>query len=569
MENIAINNQRFCSSLIKQLIHQNIRHFCIAPGSRSTPLIASIDQHPLAKTHIHFDERGLGFFAIGMAKALQQPVAIVVTSGTALGNLLPAVIEAKASQIPLLILSADRPCELQLVGANQTIDQVKIFSGYVELFLELTPHDDIPIDEMLCSQISVLSKSAAKGPVHLNIKFQEPFLPTKQTTKLFDHPISNKKIKIAQTKAEPVLADLESISHLIDNEEAGIIINTNCDSQEDLEAICALSKTLHYPLFCEILSNAHAAEIDFVSLHELIIKKGKSLKQLKPKHVIIFGNQMISKDTLLWLKECGLTTCVYVSTSKQLFDPMHICTHWVQTSVASFTNLLLPFISKKKDYSFYNYWTALSENAMQQLQTFPWDTQEHSFIYHLINSLQGPTCFIGNSMPIRLMNLFYHKNISMQKCFALRGASGIDGNIAAACGIAIARNQHIDVVIGDQTALHDLNSIALMKQTPSMHLYILNNGGGNIFSQLPIAKHPHLLNKYFYCSHTYNFKDISKMFEIDYIEVKDISQLKLFSCKHALIEITIKTTPGQQYMQEFIEELPLKLKHRYASPAKV
>src|SRR3989338_6966650 len=157
--------------IVEQLINSGCDFFCIAPGSRSTPLVLEVAANPKAKHVIAHDERSLGFFALGYAKATRKPVAIIVTSGTAVANLFPAVIEASLDHVPLIILSADRPVELRNIGANQTIDQVKIFGNYVRYFFDMTP-------EGSASQVreaALRSQFPIPGPVQLNCQFREPF----------------------------------------------------------------------------------------------------------------------------------------------------------------------------------------------------------------------------------------------------------------------------------------------------------------------------------------------------------------------------------------------------------
>lgn len=166
--------------MIGQLFELGCELFCIAPGSRSTPLTVAVANHPKAKSMITHDERSLGFFALGYAKATQKPAAVIVTSGTAVANLFPAVIESSLDHVPLIILSADRPAELRDLGANQTIDQVKLFGGYVRYFFDFPAPTQAISPDFVCSQTRQAYLQAIHplpGPVHLNCQFREPLFP--------------------------------------------------------------------------------------------------------------------------------------------------------------------------------------------------------------------------------------------------------------------------------------------------------------------------------------------------------------------------------------------------------
>src|SRR5262245_7709754 len=168
-------------ALVDELARSGVAHFCVCPGSRSTPLALTIARHPAVKLWMHLDERSAAFFGLGLAKTLREPVALVCTSGTAAANFLPAVVEAFRARIPLVVLTADRPHELRNVGAPQTIDQINLFGSHVKWFVDLAEPDASP--ELIRYARTVAGRAAATarrgpaGPVHINCPYREPLLP--------------------------------------------------------------------------------------------------------------------------------------------------------------------------------------------------------------------------------------------------------------------------------------------------------------------------------------------------------------------------------------------------------
>ena len=181
----AYSNRLWANLIVEELVRSGVGLFVMAPGSRSTPLTTAVAAHPEARHRIHFDERGTAFFALGYARATGRPAAWITTSGTAVANGFPAVVEASVDEVPLLLLTADRPPELRATGANQTIDQVKIFGGYVRWQFDLpAPSPDVRPEVVLTTvdQAVYRTRRASAGPVHLNCMFREPFLPDKEQT---------------------------------------------------------------------------------------------------------------------------------------------------------------------------------------------------------------------------------------------------------------------------------------------------------------------------------------------------------------------------------------------------
>jgi len=443
--------------IIDQLVQQGVTQFCIAPGSRNAPLVLAAAEHPRVKTMVHFDERGVAFYALGFSKGAKKPAAILTTSGTAAGNTLPAVMEAYHSHTPLIILTADRPCELRDCGANQTTDQVKLFAGTIcwqtDLIQGLT-------EQQTRSLAAQAVFHAQNGPVHLNCPFREPLhhspvhLP-QGTPLTFSFP---------KLVAEPFTTPVSR----------GLIL---LGAVPDPTPVLALAKRLQWPVFADLLSNARRTPTPEQIRH---------LPSSSPKSdlVLHFGERLLAKR----LPHGPL---VHISPHPQLQDPTRTLTTRVLSDIEPFCQTF----TGATDPTWLPQWQTLD------LPLLP-----------LPLPIDRPL-FFGNSMPIReAATRFFPATCG--PLFANRGLSGIDGNIATAAGLSDGLNAPVLAYIGDQAALHDLNSLPLLHGRP-VTLLISNNHGGAIFNHLPIASSPHL-SKYFTNTHTWSFEAAAQMFDLPY-----------------------------------------------------
>jgi len=463
----------------------NINTYCIAPGLRSAPLIAAIPQN--AKVIVHNDERGLAFFALGAAKASQKPVVIITTSGTAVGNTLPAILEAYHSNTPLILLTADRPLALYDTGANQTTDQVKCLSNYMKHSTSIALSDPA-----FAHTLSYAHAQAQRGPVHVNIFIDDPDQEAPKRIQTAEHKFP---------KDKKMLCDLPL--HTI---EKGYVVagaNTNTDHAS------ALAKHLRWPLITDILSGVrHLDQIPYWEKQNL--PQGDAILHL--------GDACVSK------KRSKKDPKYYIQVSKKRFDPDHRVTHHFHCDPKDF-ELDIPEATHPTQFP-PNIQVDIPPEPLYESSLFANLKTEHAL-------------FIGNSIPIRAANTFYfpkhHQNI-----YANRGLSGIDGNIATACGIVHATRKPLLAIIGDQSALHDLNSLSLMRNLPApLQLIICNNSGGRIFDSLGYK------SKNFSNPHTYTFENAAKLYGIPYEKKKAVPT----EMSTAIIELKIDPELSENFMQ--------------------
>lgn len=542
-------------ALVHELVSQGVTYFCLSPGSRSTPLVLALSVHPHVEAFVHFDERAMAFHALGYAKAANKPAAIIVTSGTAAGNLLPAIMEAHESSIPLIILTADRPSELQECGANQTTYQVHMFQNYVRWQHSFPSPDPACSIEYVKTTVAHAVAQATlhhPGPVHLNCPFREPFALT--TSSSVEHlAVPTPKTHLLPFERMLGQDTLHLLSSLINTSPQGMIVlgYEGLDSA-DLPSFYALVDLLHWPIFCDPLSQGRSHD-NTIARYDLLcslLKSNKtSMDSLHPHCVLHFGGACVSQNLMNFLTSAPPKTYIHVSALEKRQDPMHLVTHRVFTSPKTLCSQLLATITPKSYGAYLQEWRHLDVRAsttVAAIFTGEHPLSEPELLDHLSRyDFSHYDVFVSSSMPIRNLLQFFHPKMPPKHIYGNRGLSGIDGNIATTLGIAKASRSPIISILGDQTFLHDLTSLSQLKtlKTPALFL-VINNGGGNIFSWLPIYTYQELCEAYFINPHDFHFEKIAAWFGLAYtrcFSLHDFAKsftLAQNSSRHHLIEVT-------------------------------
>ncbi len=480
--------------LIDQLAQQGVCDFFIGSGSRSTPLVLAAAHHPKIRLHRHLDERSLSFFALGCALAKEAPVALIATSGTAIGNLLPAVMEAHHASIPLILLTADRPPELRDTGANQTTDQIKIFQGFCRWQFDLDSTMPKQAIRSKAAHAVFRALSPQPGPVQINCPLREPLYPL-QGPFLEKSPFPLQLGKIVSTQS-------------LDLPAKGIICIGRLPKRSDIGPILALAQKLQWPVFADILSNARLTPTEEqIRRFDWII--GPQAPQ--PDCILHFGERLTSKRLLEWIGKIR-PRYLHISPYPHWFDPGHFVTERIVSDQADFTAESDPSWLKRwkeLDFEFDAFDSFTESSAIRSLSHVP---------------LHNHALFLGASMPIREAEWFLFPQQAIG-FFSNRGLSGIDGNIATAAGLAAGLNSPVLAIVGDLTALHDLNALSLIKQSKQpITLIISNNQGGGIFSHLSVAKDPRF-EELFAFEHHIDFKHAAALFDLPYTRVQSLQEL--------------------------------------------
>ncbi|MCX7008061.1 MAG: 2-succinyl-5-enolpyruvyl-6-hydroxy-3-cyclohexene-1-carboxylic-acid synthase, partial [Kiritimatiellaeota bacterium] len=344
--------------LIEELLRSGVDCFCIAPGSRSAPVALAVARRAPAKAHVHFDERGAAFFARGHARATGRPAAVITTSGTAVANLFPAVVEASMDGVPLLLLTADRPPELRATGANQTIEQPGIFGRYARWQFDLPcPDEKIPFTSLLTTadQAVFRSQFPLAGPVHLNCMFREPLGP--QPVAFPRHAVLE---PLAQwmNSTEPFTRytspyatiapdEAAALAKLFEKAQRGLVVLGRLQRRKSDTALLALLRALGWPVFADVQAGVRdAAEV--IAHADLLLLSPALRKKWQPDVVLHIGGGFVSRRIADFLCESAPQHYVLVNPSPTRLDPAHQVTRRVVADVESFCAALAKRLPKRR-----------------------------------------------------------------------------------------------------------------------------------------------------------------------------------------------------------------------------
>ncbi|MDP0368922.1 2-succinyl-5-enolpyruvyl-6-hydroxy-3-cyclohexene-1-carboxylic-acid synthase [Glaesserella parasuis] len=563
MTNISTFNRSWSRVILHALLRYGVKHICIAPGSRSTPLTLEalyLQKQGQAECHSHFDERGLGFFALGLAKATQDPVAIIVTSGTAVANLYPAVIEASITHHKLIVLSADRPLELIGCGANQAIEQQHIFSHYPIASLNLPkPNSQYSASWLVGRVEQACSKQVQQGGViHINAPFAEPLYESDEES-IGQDPwllaiqgwLNKPQVKWYDQQAtqQDVLMH-ENWDYW--RTKRGVIVVGKLPLEQGM-GLKLWAETLGWCLISDVQSGVDAS-LPYADIW--LSNKTVEQRLLQADIVIQFGSQIVSKRVNQFLSAFKGEFWLVEETTDYLNTYAHQQTRFV-AKAHHFTRVHPPLRQKP--------WLLEPLALSQFCETFieqqvGGNLNEASLAHHIERVLPANgNLFIGNSLFVRLVDALC-KLPEGYPIYTNRGASGIDGLIATLAGIAKGSGQPTVAVIGDISALHDLNSVSLLRQIsqPTI-LFVINNNGGAIFDMLPVDQKAK--DKFYRLSHNLEFSQIATMFGLEYLRPytwADLgTKLKQAYTRRGvtIVEIKVNDQEGSSLYKSLIEQI--------------
>ncbi|XP_078167049.1 protein PHYLLO, chloroplastic-like isoform X2 [Carex rostrata] len=568
-------NMVWASLIVEELVRLGINYFCIAPGSRSSPLAIHAARHPLTNCISCYDERSLAFHALGYARGSQKPAVVITSSGTAVSNLLPAVVEASQNFIPVMILTADRPPELLECGANQAIDQLNHFGKFVRQFWNLSP----PTDEISARTVLTtidssvyLSTNNPMGPTHINCQFREPLhdsLLTWSTHCLtgLDHWLSNKKpyTKYINPQNLSLCTNSDTLLEVIEiikETSKGIMVIGRLVSEADIWAVILLARQLSWPVVADVLSGLRVrrtflsySDIFFMDCMDHALLSDTFKDWVKPEVVLQIGGSLTSKRMNQFLESCAPIPYILVDSHPYRHDPSHIVTYRIQSSVSQFVAIMCEFQFSNKVKE----WSCLLKGINSAIETeIRFQVQCESaltepYVAHVISEVVAsgahPALFVGNSMVLRDLDMYakgsvtsttdsiYTTNYLQQGLHGIpvagnRGASGIDGLLSTAIGFSIGSEKRVLCMVGDVSFLHDTNGLSLLNQRARkkpITLVVVNNHGGAIFSLLPVAKEtrPDILNKFFYTSHDISLSHLCSAHKVKHVLVRTKQELQI------------------------------------------
>lgn len=541
----------YLAALVDELYTLGMREVVFSAGSRSTSLAMLFTGFGKYKTYMNIDERSAAFFALGIAKRTGRPVGLVCTSGSAGTHYFPAVTEAKASRIPLVMLTADRPSELQFVGAPQTIDQMRLFGDFVNHFETLEGRTDDFVYPRQVAQRAVLkalgSGSEVSGPVQINVPLREPLVP-KLDNEYFEKGRNTQAFQYIKGEMRSTYTGEELAG------KRGLIIAGpyNAPQGEDSAtkahheaygaSIIALAQRLQAPVIADPLSPLRGYEDEYViDSYDAFLVSNEVKENLRPDYILMFGQLPVSKRVHQFLTYHKDVLTIQVDPSFEYRNGMVT----TQRVIASSPIELAKSISVvNEDTSYLSLWQQEQASMRRQLDTV---LEEPSlFEGRIVKEMQalmpkGSQIFISNSMAIRDFDYFWSKGCNEVRLFGNRGVNGIDGTESTALGMASV-GQPTVLVTGDLSFIHDMNGLIMGRQAGiSLTIVLFNNDGGGIFEYLPQKGTPYF--EYLFATpQGVDFSGLSTLFGIDHEEVTSYEQFKTL-----LMESL--NTPGIQILE--------------------
>ncbi|GAB3496729.1 2-succinyl-5-enolpyruvyl-6-hydroxy-3-cyclohexene-1-carboxylic-acid synthase [Nocardiopsis coralliicola] len=536
---------------VDELARCGLTEAVVAPGSRSTPLALAIAAHPGVRLHVRIDERSAAFCALGLARASRRPVAVVCTSGTAAANFHPAVMEADQSGVPLLVLTADRPPELRGTGANQTVDQIRLYGSAVRFFAEVGVPE--PVAGMNAYWRSLACRAWAcagdprtgtgggagdPGPVHLNLAFRDPLVPEEGPgAPEWPEPLDGRPGGRPWMAAAPRMAEPEPF--VLPAVERGAIV---CgDGDYDAVPYLALSAATGWPLLAEPTSNARRA--DAPSTYRELLAVGGFAAEHAPDLVVSVGRPGLSRQLMAFLRSAK--THIAVGDPRRVADPVR--------TAAQVVPAVAPPPGADPDTPWAASWRT-ADAAARALLDAELDAEEGLGELRLARDLAqlipaGSLLFAGSSMPVRDLDAAMPARCGA-RIIGNRGASGIDGTVSTAVGAALAHQADgggpAFALLGDLAVLHDQNGLVLGPQEPRPDLAVVvaNNDGGGIFSSLEQAGHPGF-ERLFGTPHGVSMEQVAAVADIGYTRVEWATDLPKALLGEGLRIVEVRTVRSE------------------------
>ena len=514
-------------------VHKHgISEAVICPGSRSAAITLAFVRHPKIRTFVVPDERAAGFIALGMAQSTANPVAVICTSGTAAANLYPAIIEAFYQQVPLIVMTADRPPECIDQQDGQTIRQQNIFQNHIRAFFQFpvsfSQEEDVWYSERMVSEAIIRSCGNSKGPVHINIPIREPFYPTEN--EVFHYSTTIKTIKAPSVST--CLTDqqiFELINEIKPHGKIMVLAGQQPMNAEVIELLKKIQRQLKWVIVGDIISNIHTIE-NAIAHHEIILSDPIENTDLTPDLLITFGNSVLSKNMKTFIRSHASGQHWHVGESEEVVDTFNSLTKKMQmkpeTFLKVFADLSLELNQMQND--FFNSWKVkdlhckaflgdiLNENTLSEF---------HAIKQVLKKLPKFSSLHLANSMPVRYANylgLDPEKEIAV---WANRGTSGIDGCLSTSVGHAIQAKSMHTIIIGDMAFFYDRNALWHNHLPANLRIVILNNHGGGIFRLINGPKQLDELEEFFETKQKLTAANSARDFGMSYYTVNDMEVL--------------------------------------------
>jgi 2-succinyl-5-enolpyruvyl-6-hydroxy-3-cyclohexene-1-carboxylate synthase len=516
----VLDTYTLLGAFVDELARCGMRDACTSPGSRCAPLVLTLAHAQGLRCHSHVDERCAGFFALGLAKASTRPVAITCTSGTAVAELLPAVVEAHEARVPLIVLSADRPPELREVGAGQTIDQLKIFGGFAKWFFEVGTHatsaERVRWVRALACRAYWTALEGRPGVVHLNFPLREP-LVCEQAPEAGEGRADGLPFLIGRAAPRSSAETYaRTVRELIAGARRGVVVAGRHERDTPLgEAAGEACSALGWPLLADPMSGARRGDAA-IAHYDALLREPMFARAHTPEVVLRVGDLPVSKPLRTWL--AGLTEARQIALDPEgaLQDPASVVFDSIAAEPAATLSALTRLLGASAPNADASGATAGAGREDVQ-QTVPvghypdwlesWRSADERASESILGVLAASGCsepvvtaelgvllpkeatlFVASSMPVRDIETFWPVRPDPPRVLCNRGANGIDGTVSSALGAVASGRGPVVLLIGDVALAHDIGGLLAAKRLDlEVTIVLLNNEGGGIFDFLPVA----------------------------------------------------------------------------------
>ncbi|WP_135535426.1 2-succinyl-5-enolpyruvyl-6-hydroxy-3-cyclohexene-1-carboxylic-acid synthase [Halostella pelagica] len=533
----AEHNEAWADTMVGELAAGGVNAACIAPGSRSTPLTMAFARNEDVRVYSHLDERSAAFFALGRAKRTGTVTPLVCTSGTAAANFHPAVIEASQARIPLVLLTADRPPELRESGANQTIDQEKLYGDAVRWYQDLPePRAEgrtLRSVRTTAARALAAATGTPSGPVHLNVPFSKRLEPPEGTDHVERRTSAPEHPHVRTTAGTPALDDdgLRNIARTVERADRGLVVAGPADdATPDPTVVAEFADEFGFPVLADPLSGVrygpHVADAPVVGGYDGFVDERVTGSWPDPDLVVRFGASPTSKPLRKYLARADCPQFLidpagewreaeFTATDLIVADPEPTLSRLVDAAAAGHSAGGSEWRERFADAE-RRYWDRIADERGEQ----PF---EGDVLATVVEDAPDPaTVFVSNSMPVRDLDRFGRPRTADLTVLANRGASGIDGITSTALGAGSAADDPLVLVTGDIAYYHDMNGLlAVGRCGVDATIVVIDNDGGGIFHKLPVEEFDPPFTEQFKTPHGLDFEPSADLYGLEFSRVSD------------------------------------------------
>jgi 2-succinyl-5-enolpyruvyl-6-hydroxy-3-cyclohexene-1-carboxylate synthase len=538
-------------AFVDELARSGMTHAVTSPGSRNAPLVLTLASDPRIETISVLDERSAGFVALGLAKSTGRPVAVTCTSGSAAANLMPAVVEAHESRVPLVVLTADRPPELRDVGAGQAIDQLKLYGTFAKWFVEVGNHppgrESAVHHRALACRAWASAGGGRPGPVHLNFPLREPLAPVRDDSldaaDWQGRPDGAPWVAVHEPDALPGSELVESLADAIAGAAHGAIV---CGPTSDplAEAVARLAAAAGWPVLAEPTSGVRCGPHDrtrVVAHYDVLLRAERWAAERVPELVLRVGDTPTSKPLRAWLARADRQVVVdphaaWHEPTRAAGTVLHAASVPTLEMLAS---LLAHDFPARRDPGWLDGWLRADRLVAPTLEAVPEPFEPRAYTALAGALPEDAPVWISSSMPIRDVETFFPSDETPLRFLANRGANGIDGVVSSALGAALANDDRGWLLTGDLALIYDLGGLAAARRLGTdLTIVCVNNNGGGIFDFLPVADHadPDLFETQVVTPSGISMREVAAIADLPHVVADDSAAVRAALGEPGLIE---------------------------------